>query len=60
MTTNVGAAYRNGNLEIRLQWLMPEILATQEGGIRRTRVQSQPWANSSRDPIWKIAQKGLV
>jgi hypothetical protein len=31
----------------------PVIPATQEGEIRRIMVQSQPWANSSRDPISK-------
>jgi hypothetical protein len=33
---------------------MPVILATQGAEIRRISVQSQPWANSSRDPILKI------
>jgi hypothetical protein len=33
--------------------LRPVILATQETEIRRIMVQSQPWANSSRDPISK-------
>jgi hypothetical protein len=32
---------------------MSVILATQEAEIRRTVVQSQPWANSSQDPILK-------
>jgi hypothetical protein len=32
---------------------MPVILATQETEIRNIVVQSQPWANSSRDPISK-------
>jgi hypothetical protein len=33
------------------QWLKPVILATQEAEISRTVVQSQPRANSSRNPI---------
>jgi hypothetical protein len=33
---------------------MPVITATQEAEIRRIVVQSQLWANSSRDPISKI------
>jgi hypothetical protein len=33
--------------------LTPVILATQEAEIRRITVRSQPWANSSRDPILK-------
>jgi hypothetical protein len=37
----------------RRQWLTPVILATQKAQIRRTEVQSQPWANSCRDPISK-------
>jgi hypothetical protein len=42
-------------------WLMPVILATQEAEIR-TAVQSQPQANSSRDPISKknLHKKGLA
>jgi hypothetical protein len=32
---------------------MPAVLAVQEAEIRRITVQSQPWANSSRDPISK-------
>jgi hypothetical protein len=37
---------------------MPVILATQEAEIRRIMVQSQPWANSSQDPILKkLSQK---
>jgi hypothetical protein len=41
---------------------MPVILATQEAEIRRIRVQSQPEANRSRDPISKKTQykTGLV
>jgi hypothetical protein len=37
------------------QWLTPVILATQEAEIRRIMAQSQPWANSSRDPISKCS-----
>jgi hypothetical protein len=37
----------------RCQWLISVILATQEAEIRRTMAQSQPWANSSQDPILK-------
>jgi hypothetical protein len=37
-------------------WLKPIILATQEEEIRRIMVQSQPWANSSQDPISKNPQ----
>jgi hypothetical protein len=37
--------------EARLCWLTTVILATQEAEIRRITVQSQPWENSSRDPI---------
>jgi hypothetical protein len=33
------------------RWLVSGILATQEAEIRRITVQSQPWENSSRDPI---------
>jgi hypothetical protein len=32
---------------------MPVILAMQEAEIRRIKVQSQPWTNSSQDPILK-------
>jgi hypothetical protein len=35
-------------------WYTPVILATQEAEISWISVQSQPWANSLRDPIWKI------
>jgi hypothetical protein len=43
-------------------WLTPVILATQEAEIRRIVVRSQPWANSSQDPISKNpnTKKGLV
>jgi hypothetical protein len=33
---------------------MPVILATQEAQIRWIKIPSQPWANSSKDPISKI------
>jgi hypothetical protein len=36
------------------QWLAPIILAPQEAELKRIKVQSQPRANSSRDPIYKI------
>jgi hypothetical protein len=42
-------------------WLTPIILANQEAEIRRIMVQSQPWANSSGDPMSKkkkITKKG--
>jgi hypothetical protein len=32
---------------------MPVILATQETELKRIMVQSQPWTNSSHDPISK-------
>jgi hypothetical protein len=32
---------------------MPVILATWEAKIRKIKVQSHPWTNSSRDPILK-------
>jgi hypothetical protein len=35
------------------QRLTPVILATQEAEVKRIMVQSQPWANSSPDPISK-------
>jgi hypothetical protein len=38
----------------RHQWLMLTILATRKAEIRRIMVQSQPWENSSPDPISKI------
>jgi hypothetical protein len=41
---------------------MPVILATQEADIKKIKVQSQPQANSLRDPISKKPhhKKGLV
>jgi hypothetical protein len=39
-----------------IQWLMPVILAIQKAEIRKIKVQSQPHANSSRDPISKNTQ----
>jgi hypothetical protein len=41
---------------------MPEILATQEAETRRIVVWSQPWTNSSRNPILKniCHKKGLA
>jgi hypothetical protein len=46
----------------RIEELTPISLVTQEAEIRRIEVQSQPWANSSRDPILKkiYYKKGLV
>jgi hypothetical protein len=41
----------------RHRWLTPIILATQKAEIRRMAIQSQPWANSSRDPISKTLHK---
>jgi hypothetical protein len=48
--------HRNGNFHCYdgRQWLIPVILATEEAEIRRIMVGSQPWANSSQDPISKI------
>jgi hypothetical protein len=34
---------------------MPVILATQEAETRRIEVLSQPWINSSGDPVLKIS-----
>jgi hypothetical protein len=42
----------------RCWWFMPVIQATQAAEIRRIRVQSQPWANSSRDLEKPITKKG--
>jgi hypothetical protein len=41
---------------------MPIILALQEAEIKRIEVQSQPLANNSQNPIWKIlnTKTGLV
>jgi hypothetical protein len=43
-------------------WLRHVILVTQEAAIRRIAVQSQSWANISRDPISTIPimRKGLT
>jgi hypothetical protein len=38
-------------------WLTPVILTTQEAEFRRIAAQSQPWANSSRDPTKNPSQK---
>jgi hypothetical protein len=41
---------------VKYSWalvLISVIPTTQEAAIRRIAVQSQPWANSSRDPILK-------
>jgi hypothetical protein len=43
------------NKQARNWWLTPIILATQEAESRRIKFQSQPEANSSRDPISKIS-----
>jgi hypothetical protein len=50
----------NSTNTARCWWLMPIILASQEAEIRRIEAQSQPWANSSWDPISKkpITEKG--
>jgi predicted secreted acid phosphatase len=47
-------------MQARLQWLMSVILVIQEAEIRRITVQSQPKANSLRDPVLKklITKKG--
>jgi hypothetical protein len=37
---------KNQNQTARHWWFMPVILSTQEAEIRRTKVKSQPWANS--------------
>jgi hypothetical protein len=37
---------------------MPVILAAQEAEIRRIMGSKPPWANNSRDPIWKKKKKG--
>jgi hypothetical protein len=45
---------KNHNFDLaRCGWFPPIILVTQEAEIRRIMVQSQPWANNSRDPISK-------
>jgi hypothetical protein len=41
----------------RCQWFTPVILAIHETVIRKTGVQSQPWAISSREPILKILNR---
>jgi hypothetical protein len=38
-------------------WLTSVVLATQETEIMRITVRSQPWTNSSRDPILKIPNR---
>jgi hypothetical protein len=59
-----GINYKAQRLRVREKarhpWLTPIILATQEAEIRKMVVQSQPWANSSQDPIAKkpLTKKG--
>jgi hypothetical protein len=53
---------RNKMMEVRHQWLIPRILATQEAEIRRITVQSQLRTNSSVRPYLKkpFTKIGLV
>jgi hypothetical protein len=48
---------QKSNSMVRCRRLTPVILATQEAEIRRIEVQSQPRANSLRDPISKKKKK---
>jgi hypothetical protein len=46
-------SYQKLEIEVRHQWLMPVILATEEADIRRITVRSQPRQIVPQDPILK-------